>query len=45
MVEGVDPREELKLNAPERFEAAFQGIPREVWHTFKDPAEMMNVPP
>jgi hypothetical protein len=43
-VEGVDPHAEKTLNAPARFEKAFAGIPREVWRTFKDPAEMMSVP-
>ncbi|KAK3402711.1 hypothetical protein B0T20DRAFT_449703 [Sordaria brevicollis] len=26
-------------NAPKRFEDAFKGVPREVWHVFEDPAE------
>ncbi|OTA90092.1 hypothetical protein M434DRAFT_23121 [Hypoxylon sp. CO27-5] len=26
-------------NEPERFEKAFQGVPRDVWHVFSDPAE------
>ena len=42
MVEGVDPKDEVHLNSSERFETAFQGIPREVWKTFRDPAEMKN---
>jgi hypothetical protein len=42
VVEGVDPKAEVKLNAPERFETAFQGIPREKWRTFKYASEMMN---
>ena len=43
VVEGVNPSVEKKLNAPERFERAFEGIPREVWRTFKDPSELMDV--
>jgi hypothetical protein len=41
IVEGVNPEKEKDLNAPERFEKAFEGVPRQVWRTFKDPAEMM----
>jgi phosphatidate phosphatase APP1 len=36
-VEGMN--EELK-NAPERFEKAFKGVPKEVWHVFSDPSEL-----
>ena len=41
IVEGVNPSKEKTLNAPERFEKAFKGVPREVWKTFKQPAELM----
>ncbi len=26
-------------NEPERFEKAFEGVPRSVWHVFEDPEE------
>lgn len=26
-------------NKPERFERAFEGLPRSAWHVFEDPAE------
>ncbi|KAK3328537.1 hypothetical protein B0T19DRAFT_356418 [Cercophora scortea] len=36
-------------NLPSRFEQAFQGVPREAWHVFEDPAEcrtlVQKVPP
>ena len=30
-------------NAPERFEKAFEGVPRNVWHVFEDPAECYRI--
>jgi phosphatidate phosphatase APP1 len=30
-------------NAPERFEKAFAGVPRNVWHVFEDPAECYRI--
>lgn len=30
-------------NAPERFEKAFDGVPRTVWHVFEDPAECYKI--
>lgn len=32
--EGIEEK-----NRPERFEEAFKGVPRHVWHVFEDPAE------
>ena len=44
VVEGVDPDAEKTLNAPERFEKAFAGIPRQVWRKFKNPEDLLSVP-
>ena len=41
VVVGVDPHREKTLNAPQRFEKAFQDVPREVWRTFHDPSELI----
>jgi hypothetical protein len=30
-------------NEPERFEMAFEGIPRDRWHVFEDPAECKSL--
>ncbi|KAK3686090.1 hypothetical protein B0T22DRAFT_529837 [Podospora appendiculata] len=30
-------------NLPSRFEQAFQGVPREAWHVFEDPAECRSL--
>ena len=30
-------------NEPERFEKAFKGVPRSVWHVFEDPAECYQI--
>uniref|UniRef100_A0A8H7NLX6 Phosphatidate phosphatase APP1 catalytic domain-containing protein n=1 Tax=Bionectria ochroleuca TaxID=29856 RepID=A0A8H7NLX6_BIOOC len=30
-------------NEPQRFEAAFEGIPREAWHVFTDPSECLQI--
>lgn len=35
---GIDSK-----NEPERFEAAFEGVPREVWHVFTDPKECEKI--
>ena len=43
VVSGVNPEKEETLNAPERFETAFEGVPREAWRTFTDPSELMNI--
>lgn len=44
-VSGVNPKLEEKLNAPERFEKAFEGIPRDVWKVFVDGSEIMDEVP
>ena len=44
VVEGVDPKDEKELNAMERFEKAFSGVPRYAWRIFKDPRELVYVP-
>lgn len=28
---------------PERFEKAFEGVPKDVWHLFEDPAECQQI--
>ncbi|KAH7320269.1 hypothetical protein B0I35DRAFT_478529 [Stachybotrys elegans] len=30
-------------NEPERFEKAFEGIPREAWHVFEEPSECLDI--
>lgn len=30
-------------NKPERFEKAFEGVPKDVWHVFEDPAECYKI--
>jgi hypothetical protein len=35
---GIDEK-----NEPERFETAFEGIPRDAWHVFEDPAECVEI--
>lgn len=30
-------------NEPQRFETAFEGIPREAWHVFTDPSECLQI--
>lgn len=39
-VTGIAHMDEAKKNAPERFEKAFEGVERERWHVFTDPAEL-----
>ncbi|KAK3065378.1 hypothetical protein LTS18_011901 [Coniosporium uncinatum] len=39
-VTGVEPMDEMKKNAPERFERAFRDIDRAKWTVFEDPAEL-----
>ncbi|KAF2143503.1 uncharacterized protein K452DRAFT_286331 [Aplosporella prunicola CBS 121167] len=39
-VTGVAEMNEATKNAPERFERAFEGVPREAWVVFDDPAEL-----
>jgi phosphatidate phosphatase APP1 len=41
-VVGVNPELEVKLNAPERFEKAFNGIPNTIWKVFEDGHELMD---
>jgi hypothetical protein len=41
-VSGVNPKLEETLNAPERFEKAFTGIPTTVWKIFEDGHELMD---
>ncbi|RYP72754.1 hypothetical protein DL769_004370 [Monosporascus sp. CRB-8-3] len=35
---GIDAK-----NQPERFEEAFEGVPKDVWHVFTDPAECTRI--
>ncbi|KAJ3363715.1 hypothetical protein GGF32_003752 [Allomyces javanicus] len=42
-VAGVDADKEKDLNKPERFTAAFQGIPADKWFVFDDPAQLMTI--
>jgi hypothetical protein len=44
VVEGVNPSAEKELNAMDRFEKAFAGVPRYAWRLFKDPRELSYVP-
>jgi phosphatidate phosphatase APP1 len=39
-VTGVSAMDEEKKNADERFEKAFEDVPRGVWHVFEDPDEL-----
>ncbi|KAH7080960.1 actin filament organization protein-like protein App1-like protein [Paraphoma chrysanthemicola] len=39
-VMGVEGMDEEKKNAPERFEKAFKGVPKDVWYVFEDPREL-----
>ncbi|PVF96076.1 hypothetical protein CPB86DRAFT_787353 [Serendipita vermifera] len=39
-VVGVNPSEEKDLNAPERFEKAFENIPRNIWKVFENAEEL-----
>jgi len=39
-VSGIAGMDEEKKNAPERFEKAFDGLDRRLWHVFTDPAEL-----
>jgi hypothetical protein len=32
--------DEAQKNAPERFEDAFEGVPKELWYVFTDPSEL-----
>ena len=41
-MKGVNSHAEKELNAPERFEKAFKGVPSEIWKTFEDPSELMG---
>jgi len=41
-VVGVNPELEVKLNAPERFETAFAGIPKNIWKVFEKGEEVMD---
>jgi phosphatidate phosphatase APP1 len=40
VVEGVNETEEKRLNSEERFRAAFKGVPKEVWRTFREASEL-----
>jgi phosphatidate phosphatase APP1 len=42
IVEGVNPDKEKDLNSPERFAKAFEGVPANVWKTFRDPKEVTD---
>lgn len=39
-VTGVAEMNDGKKNSPERFEKAFEGVPREIWHVFDDASEL-----
>lgn len=39
-VTGVKGMDETKKNEPERFEKAFEGVPRSIWRLFDDPSEL-----
>lgn len=39
-VTGVAELDEARKNSDERFEKAFEGIPKEVWYVFEDPNEL-----
>jgi phosphatidate phosphatase APP1 len=39
-VMGVEGMDEAQKNAPERFEDAFEGVPKELWYVFTDPSEL-----
>ncbi|KAK1817454.1 hypothetical protein LTR12_008094 [Friedmanniomyces endolithicus] len=39
-VEGIALMDERVKNAPERFERAFEGLERGVWHVFSEPGEL-----
>ncbi|EWC43781.1 hypothetical protein DRE_07346 [Drechslerella stenobrocha 248] len=43
VVTGVSPAEEAKKNSADRFEKAFDGIPKEIWKTFHDVAELAGL--
>jgi hypothetical protein len=42
IVKGVNLKEEKIKNAPERFQAAFEGLPPDVWTTFESPEELAS---
>ncbi|KAF1914519.1 actin filament organization protein-like protein App1-like protein [Ampelomyces quisqualis] len=39
-VMGVEGMDEEKKNAPDRFDKAFKGVPRDVWYVFEDAQEL-----
>lgn len=39
-VTGVAEMDESEKNLPERFEKAFEGVPRNVWHVFENAEEL-----
>lgn len=39
-VTGVSEMDEGKKNAPERFEKAFEDVPKDIWYVFEDPQEL-----
>jgi phosphatidate phosphatase APP1 len=39
-VTGVAEMDEGEKNKPERFEKAFHGLPKTLWHVFEDPSEL-----
>lgn len=39
-VTGVEGMDEEKKNAPERFEKAFEDVPKDIWYVFQDPQEL-----
>ncbi|KAG9103995.1 hypothetical protein FRC06_006259 [Ceratobasidium sp. 370] len=40
VVSGVDESKEKELNAPKRFDKAFEGVDRSIWRTFRDAKEL-----
>lgn len=41
-VNDVEPMNESQKNSPERFEKAFEDVPREAWTVFEDPSELQS---
>jgi phosphatidate phosphatase APP1 len=41
-VTGVSEMDSTEKNSDERFQKAFDGVPKSVWHVFEDPAELYD---
>lgn len=39
---GVNPSKEKSLNAPKRFEKAFESVPKNVWRLFENASELQG---